>query len=139
MAVNLNNTTPSPSTGMVNVQWNQDGSGNVSAAVPLGAIQKQSVAPVSGVLTLNCSLNNSFLITWNANITSIVVENATDGQEITLLWAVDATGGYTVTAPSSLVGFPTPNNTANSHSTMRFTYNSANTNWYLLSSVVSGM
>lgn len=138
MAINFSNTVPSAPSGGSNVSFQTDGSGNVSAYTGLASV-KTTVAPIAGVLTLDCSLGNSFLITWNANITSMSLTNPTDGQEITLLWEVDVTGGYTITPAANLLGFTTPSNTASKNSTQKFTYNSGNTNWYSLAVGVTGL
>lgn len=113
--------------------WQQDASGNVSAYVPLGGIgAKTTVAPVAGVLTIDASLGNSFFINVNAAITSMTITNPTDGQEITLLFAQDTTGHAVTVATNLLMGTLTVTTTANKHTTGKFTYNAADTNWYII-------
>ena len=128
MAINFSNNLPAPPTGGSNVTFQTDGSGNVSAYTGL-ASTKTSIAPVAGVLTINCALGNSFFITVNAAITSIVFTNPTDGQEVTLLFAQDGTG-HAVTTPANLLGSYSITATANKHSCYTWSYNLADTNWY---------
>ena len=136
--INLNNTTPSAPSGSVNVSWQQDGSGNVSASTSFGAISKNTFSPVSGVLTLDCSATNSFYVNVNAAITSMSLTNAFDGEEITILWAQDSTG-HSITLASNLLGATAPSTGANTKSCQKFTYNLADTNWYAVSAGVTGM
>ena len=90
---------------------------------------KTTVAPVAGVLTINATLGNSFLITVNAAITSMSISGPTDGQEITLLFAQDSTG-HAVTLAANIAGATAVSTTANTHSVMKLTYNVGNTIWY---------
>lgn len=115
--------------------WQQDSSGNVSGYV---ANIKNTVAPVAGVLTLDCSTGNSFLITVTAAVTSMSLTNPSDGQEITLLWQQDATG-HAIVLASNLLGATAPSTTANKTSCQRFTYNAGDTNFYATSAGVTGM
>lgn len=124
--INLSSTTPGAANGGTNVTWQTDASGNVSGYV---AKIKQTVAPVAGVLTIDASTGDSFLITVNASITSMSIINPTDGKEITLLWAQDTTG-HAVTLAANLLGATAPSTTANSHSGQRFSFNIADANWY---------
>lgn len=128
MSINLNDTTPAAVTGGVNVKWQVDSAGNVSAYTGL-ASTKTTVTPVAGVVTIDCSLGNSFWINVNAAITSMTLTNPTDGQEITIVWAQDGTGHSVVTA-TNLLGTFTITTTANKHSCYKWTYNSGDTNWY---------
>lgn len=133
MSINLSNTLPAPVAGATNVVWQEDSSGNVSACMPLGGIgTKTTLSPVSGVLTLDASVGNSFYINVNASITSMTIVNGTDGQEITILWAQDSTG-HAVAIPITgelLLGPFSVTSTANKHSCYKFSFNSADTNWY---------
>jgi hypothetical protein len=133
MAINFSNSTPAAPTGGFNVNFQTDGSGNVSAYVgnvPGGS--KQTVAPVAGVVTVNVALGSSIFINVNAVITNIILNNPTDGQEITILFAQDGTG-HAVTLGTNMLGAPTITTTANKHSCYSWTYNLADTNWYLIS------
>lgn len=128
--INLSNTTPAAPAGGTNVLWQTDASGDVSAYVPLGGIgTKTTVAPVSGLVTIDASQGNSFFINVNATISNMSIINGTDGQEITLLWAQDSTG-HTVATSAFLLGNYVVTTTANKHSCYKFTYNAADNNWY---------
>jgi hypothetical protein len=136
--INLNDTTPSAPSGGVNLKWQQDGSGNVSAYASLG-INKVTVTPAAGVVTMDCSVASSFLVTINANITSVVISGAVDGQEITILWSEDSTGGWTIALPANLLGATAPSTGANTQSCQKFTYNVGDTNFYAIAAGVTGM
>lgn len=127
--INLSDSTPAAPAGGVNVKWQQDASGNVSAYASLAGGGKQTVAPVAGALAIDASLGNSFLINVTAAITSITISNPTDGQELTLLWVQDSTG-HTVTIPANILGVTTPSSTASAVSAFKITYNVGDTNWY---------
>ena len=125
--LNFNDTTPAAAAGGTNVKWQSDASGNVSAYVL--STTPVTVAPVSGAVTLNAALSNSFFINVNAAITSMTITGMTDGQEITILWAQDSTG-HAVAVSSFLLGPFTVTTTANKHSCYKFRYNAGDTNWY---------
>lgn len=125
--INFSDTTPVALAG-ANVKWQSDVSGNVSAYL---ATRKTTVAPVAGVLTIDASAASSFLITVNAVITSMVITNPYDGQEITLLFAQDSSG-HAVTVATNLIGGPTITTTANKHTSGKWTYNIGDTNWYFI-------
>lgn len=133
--INLNDSLPAAINGGRNIHWQSDASGNVSAYV---SNTKTTVAPVSGVVTIDVSLANSFLINVTAAVTSLVINNPSDGQEITLLWAQDTTG-HAVTLPSNLLGATAINTTASKHSCQKFTFNAGDSNWYATGVGVAGM
>jgi hypothetical protein len=140
MAINLNNTSPAAPSGSSNVLWQQDGSGNISASLPNGVIQKVSITSTSGAIILDCSTGNSFLITLHENITSLSIINPTyDGLEITILWQQNSTGGYTVTFPTGVQGGTAPSAGANTYSAQKFTYNLADTIWFACAAGITGM
>lgn len=128
MSVNLSSTTPAAPTGFRLVTWQQDASGNISGLTSL-APTKTSVAPVAGVVTIDASLGNSFFINVNAAITSMVINNPTDGQEITILWSQDGTG-HAVAVATNLLGPFSVSTGAGLQSCYKWTYNSADNNWY---------
>jgi hypothetical protein len=137
MGINYSNTTPAAPVGGFNVSFQTDGSGDVSAYVPnVPGGTKQTAAPSSGVVTVDVSQGSSIFINVNAAITNIVLNNPTDGQEITILFAQDSTG-HAVALGTNMLGSPTITTTANTHSCYKWTYNLANTNWYLIGA--SGM
>jgi hypothetical protein len=122
---------PAAPTGSINIKWQEDASGNVSAYTPTAPI-KVTIAPAAGVLTIDASLGNSFLITVNSAITSMSITNPTDGQQITLLWAQDTTG-HAVTLASNLLGAAAVTTTANKHTCQIFSFNAGDANWYATS------
>lgn len=126
--INLSNSTPAPPSGSQNIQWQSDASGNVSGYLGLGTT-KTTYTPSSGVITLDASQGNSFLISVTAAITSMSITNPTDGQVITILWAQDSTGHAVATA-SNMLGSFSITTSANKHSCYQFTYNVGDTNWY---------
>lgn len=114
------------------VKWTVDVSGNLTAnasTIPGGA--KQTVAPVAGVVTVDVSLGSSIFLNVTAAVTNIVLNSPVDGQEITILFAQDGTG-HAVTLGTNMLGAPTITTTANKHSCYKWSYNSADTNWYLI-------
>lgn len=132
MSINYSDTTPAAPSDGYNIRFQTDGSGNISGNVknvPGGA--KQNVAPVAGVVTVDVSIGSSIFVNVNAAITNIVLNNPTDGQEITILFAQDGTG-HAVTLGTNMLGAPTITTTANKHSAYKWTYNSGDTNWYLI-------
>lgn len=133
--INLSSTIPAPASGGTNVVFQTDASGNVSAYY---AIKKQTVTPVSGVLTIDASTGTSFLINVTQTITSMSIINAYDGQEITLLWQQGATG-HTVTLAPNMLGAVAISTTANKKTSQRFTYNVSDANWCAITAGVSGM
>lgn len=130
MSINFSNTIPAPPIGGRNISWQTDGGGNVSAYASLAAA-KTIVAPVSGAVTIDCSLGNSFWININAAVTSMTLTNPTDGQEVTLVFAQDATG-HAVTIAANLSGNPIIETNANAIVAYKWSYNLANTTWYLI-------
>lgn len=110
------------------MKWQTDSSGNVSAYY---TPRKSTLTPSAGVVTIDASTGDNFLISVTAAITSIVINNPTDGQRLVLLFAQDATG-HAVTLPASLIsGTFTVTTTANKHSCAMWMYNAADTNWYI--------
>lgn len=137
MATNLSSTVPAAPLGARLITWQQDASGNTSAYTSL-APAKITVAPIAGVLTLDVSLANSFLININTAIASMVLTNPTDGQEITILWSQDGTG-HPVVLATNLVGATAPSTGANTQSIQQFSYNIGDTNWYGIAAGQTGL
>ena len=126
--INLSDTTPAAPASGVNVSWQQDGSGNVSAYTSV-ASPKTTVAPVSGALTIDASLGNEFLVTVNAAITSMTITNPTNGQQIGILFQQDATG-HAVTLAANIQNPPTVATGASTSTMMILTYNTGDGTWY---------
>ncbi len=139
MAITFSDSTPVAPTGGTNIKWQVDGSGNVSGYTGFGSITKITVGSTAGVLTLDCSLANSFLINVTENITSTTLTNPTDGQEITLLWQEDMAGGWTISLAANMIGATAPSTGANTHSLQKFTYNIGDANWYAISAGITGL
>ena len=137
--INLNDTTPAAPSGGVNVAWQEDSSGNVSAYIPFGSNTGIQQSPSAGVLTLDTSISNVFRLLINGNVTTMTLTNPTDYQVITILWQMDGTGGYTITPATNLKGVTAPSTGANTFSTQQFVYNAGNSNWYALSAGKTGM
>jgi hypothetical protein len=136
--ITLNSTTPAAPNGGSLVKWQQDASGNVSAYTGAAANPPVTTAPVAGVLTINAASGDKQKINVNAAITSIVVNNPTDGQVITLFWVQDGTG-HAITLPAFFLGVTAPSTTANKHSIQQIYYNAADTNWYGVAAGQTGL
>lgn len=93
----------------------------------------QSVGPVSGTLTIDASKSNIFRCsTLSANVTSVVINNAQDGQTINIRFVQDATGGRTITGITGSSSFKldgSPTTLANRVSVAMMTWNSAASRW----------
>jgi hypothetical protein len=137
MSLNFNAVTPAAPVGSSNIQWQNDSAGNVSAYVGVTP-GKQTVAPSAGVLTIDLSLGSKILVNVNAAITSIVFNNPTDGQVITIVWQQDSTG-HAIALPSDLLGATAPSTGANLVSGQQFMYNQPDTNFYAVGVGVVGM
>jgi hypothetical protein len=60
-----------------------------------------AVAISAGVLTIDCALSNVFTVAMNQNITSIVMNNVSDGHSAVIRFKQDATGSRTWTLPAT--------------------------------------
>jgi hypothetical protein len=69
------------------------------------------------------------IITMTANITSFTLAAGMDGQEKTLTFCQNGTGGFTVAAPSNVHGFMTIGATASKCNAQHFTYSVGQTAW----------
>ncbi len=69
------------------------------------------------------------IITLTANITSFTLPAGADGQEKTLSFCQNATGGFTVAPPANVHGFFTVGTTASKCSAQHFTYSAGQTAW----------
>lgn len=67
MAINFSNTTPAAPGGNVNVSWQNDGSGNLSAYIPNGA---------GGTVkyTTSWTSQTSVTVTHNLGTTAVIVQ-----------------------------------------------------------------
>jgi hypothetical protein len=69
------------------------------------------------------------MITLTANVTSFTLSAGAGGQEKTLTFCQNATGGFTVASPPNVHGFFTVGTTANKCSSQHFTYSTAQSAW----------
>ena len=69
------------------------------------------------------------LITLSGNVTSFTLAAGSDGQEKTLTFCQNATGGFAVGAPTNVRGFFAVGTTANKCSSQHFTYSTALSAW----------
>jgi hypothetical protein len=105
--------------------------------LPAQAMQICSTAPtVASSETVTFSTTPTFsihtrasIITLAGNITGFTLAAGTDGQEKTLEFCQNATGGYTVAGPSNVRGFFTAGTTANKCSSQHFTYSATQSAW----------
>lgn len=108
-----------------------DGStGNMTARriVPKD-LPQQLVVTVAASLTLDASLNSSFRVLINQNVTSVVVNNPTPGQIITFIIKQDPTGGWTWAWPANFKGQSAIAPDANLRSTQSFMYDGVDNLW----------
>jgi hypothetical protein len=71
----------------------------------------------------------SSVIMLTANVTSFTLPAGADGQEKTLVFCQNGTGGFAVTPPANVANFTAPSITANVCSAQHFTYLAAQTAW----------
>jgi hypothetical protein len=69
------------------------------------------------------------IITLTGNVTSFTMAAGSDGQEKTLTFCQNATGGFGVTPPSNVHGFFTLGTTASKCSSQHFTYSAVQAAW----------
>jgi hypothetical protein len=69
------------------------------------------------------------IIALTANVTSFTLAAGSDGQEKTLTFCQNATGGFTVAPPANVHGFFTVGATASKCSAQHFTYSAGQTAW----------
>lgn len=117
----------------------------------LASALKLSITPSVGVVTVTPAAANSFRVTVNAAVTSVVFSNGTaDGQNIDVAFVQDGTGhavtgfasnihgvGYLTSGTNTFVAVPS--STANSVSVQRYTWDATNTVWYATAAGVAGM
>lgn len=104
---------------------------------PAAVVQICDTAPtVSSSETVAFSATPTFSVatrssitTLTGNVTSFTLGAGVDGQEKTLIFCQNSTGGYTVTAPANVHGFFTVGTTAGKCSAQHFTYSAGQTAW----------
>jgi hypothetical protein len=88
---------------------------------------------------LNAAAASSFRILLSASITTLTINNPTDGQILTLHWVQDATGSRTVVFPATVQGATAPGSTLNTSSVQSFIYDATDAKWYAIAAGVTGM
>jgi hypothetical protein len=115
-----------PSTGLV---WTAGGVTEVcSSHAPQSTIASSETVAYSATPTFAISTRASIL-TLTGNVTSFTMAAGADGQEKTLTFCQNATGGFGVTPPSNVRGFFTVGTTASKCSSQHFTYSAAQSAW----------
>lgn len=112
--------------------------GGLSGALALTGSARTAPSAVTfnaTTMTVDCSLSNIFTTTFTANVTTApTISNPGDGQTINWFITQDATGGRTMTWPTSFkfaAGSPTTLSTsANAVDMLVATYRASNTTWY---------
>ena len=90
MSINLNATTPSAPAGTVNIAWQVDGTGNVSANVPKGTSQVATVdstaqtANIAATTLLAVTASGLFRVSGTIIVTSVGTTSTMP--KVTLLW-----------------------------------------------------
>jgi hypothetical protein len=69
------------------------------------------------------------ILTLTGNVTGFTLPAGADGQEKTLTFCQNATGGFSITAPSNVHGLFAVGTTANKCSSQHFTYSAAQSAW----------
>jgi hypothetical protein len=97
---------------------------------PMLLLAQQQVQIVSGVLTLNLSPgNNSFKVIIGQNVTSVVFTNPTPGTLVTVNFAENATGGFTVAFGGNIANPCTVVTTASTTTICQFQYDASSNTW----------
>lgn len=101
--------------------------GGSSSTTALLVASEESVAS-SATPTFSTAYRESTTV-LTANITSFTLAAGTAGQEKTLTFCQNATGGYTVAPPSNVRGFFTVGTMLSTCSSQHFTYNATQAAW----------
>ncbi|MDQ0031453.1 right-handed parallel beta-helix repeat-containing protein [Arthrobacter bambusae] len=85
----------------------------INNSVAERGMRVSTVLTSAGVVAFDASLTNSFQVTLQANATSSTLTNGHQGQQITICWLQDATGGRTYSWPTNcrFAGGSAPSNT----------------------------
>ena len=102
------------------------GSGSSSTTALLVASEEYVASSATPTFSINYRESTTLL---TANITSFTLAAGTAGQEKTLTFCQNTTGGFTVTPPSNVRGFFTVGTTLSTCSSQHFTYNTTQTAW----------
>jgi hypothetical protein len=91
-------------------------------------VSSSETVTFSGAPTFSTGTRAS-IITLTAPITGFTLAAGADGQEKTLTFCQNGTGGFTVAAPANVHGFFTVGATAGKCSAQHFTYSAGQTAW----------
>jgi hypothetical protein len=105
-----------------------DGTGGTAVTGLTATINSEESVAFSTTPSFSTAVRES-TITLTAAITSFTLAAGAPGQEKTLTFCQNGTGGYTVAAPSNVRGFMTVGTTASKCSSQHFTYNSIQAAW----------
>lgn len=97
-----------------------------------GVLAQQVIQVNSGVLTLDLRPGNgvpSFKVPLNQNVTNVVLQNATGGMIVTIMFVQDSGGGHTVAFPATVSNGCSVNSAANALTSCQFQYDSITGNW----------
>lgn len=95
---------------------------------PQATLASSETVAFSATPTFSITTRSSS-ITLSGNVTSFTLAAGLDGQEKTLTFCQNATGGFTVTPPGSVRGFFTLGTTAGKCSSQHFTYSATQSAW----------
>jgi hypothetical protein len=100
---------------------------NVTTSTAQIVASEESVS-FSATPTFSTAVRES-TITLSANVSTFTLSAGSPGQEKTLTFCQNGTGGFTVTPPANVHGFMTTGITASKCSSQHFTYNGIQTVW----------
>ena len=107
--------------------------GTLTGSLTVGAGRAHTTAEavtVSATPTFNAALSNFFVFgNLTANVTTMTMSNALEGQFLTIRFKQNATGGWTVALPSGASVSGSINLTANATSYLNMTFNATENRW----------
>ncbi len=103
---------------------------------PQQTVASSETVTFSATPKFSISTRASYIV-LTGNVTSFTLAAGVDGQEKTLTFCQNATGGYTVAAPANMRGFFSVGTTASKCSSQHFTYSAAQSAWLADSSGVT--
>jgi hypothetical protein len=118
-------TAAAQQTGGSGAPGPQGGGGSSTTALVVAS--EEYVAPSATPVFSTAYRESTTLLT--TNITSFTLSAGTAGQEKTLTFCQNTTGGYSVTPPSNVRGFFTVGTAVSTCSSQHFTYNATQTAW----------
>jgi hypothetical protein len=118
-------TAMAQQTGGGGVPGSQGGGSSSTTAL---LVASEEAVSFSATPTFSTTYRESTIV-LTANITNFTLASGTAGQEKTLTFCQNATGGYTVAPPGNVRGFFAVGTTLSTCSSQHFTYNSTQTAW----------